>query len=756
MIAWLPRACAHFLAAAVLFLLPYAAEAQPLGCDLSQFKPSGGIGASLAKDGSLALIWVGQPGQELRLLLSRAQATPVINLAIRRRGGAWVPVAQNATPEFRVASGVRRITQQQIRPLNKLKIPITPEVVDKEKWNAFWDAPLFIEGSEVKSPSHPTSTPFETATALHPGLPRKPHEVRRAVATFANEGCHVRSDGTRLEVVLPGVTLGVFTGQLVLTVYRGSNLIRFAVVAKTEESSVAYKYDAGLKGLPLDKGARVVWRDLAGNLQSHTLSAPPHVAPLVLKTTNRLVAAEAKGAAIAAFPPPHSFYWARESEDVLGYSWLRRDDETSFSFGLRQAEREEDPEFFHNFALYSARPGTWQRMPMFLYVSLGKGEDALKGALAFTRADRFKPLPGYKVMGAHYHAGFAHRQHQSGPAELARPDLDAIKAAGIDIYAPIDGARDTPPGNEKRLAALAAYYEAAQRHSDSQLLIMPNEEVNQHLGGHSDVLVSKPLYWLFHRKPGQPLVQPHPVYGRVYNVGSAADLMEMAERENALVFMPHPRTKGSTGYPDGIKDSDHFRHPRYRGAGYRWGMGIDGSETRLCELRCLSLFDDMNNWVADLPEPKYMQAIAETRSDIGHRGRQPYDDVYGMSPVNYVRLNQLPSPSDLSPIINAMAKGDFFVTSGEVLIPSFAVEGRGPERSVVADVEWTFPLDFVEVVTGDGKAVERQIVSTTQLPAFGRHRFRLKFAAAGQKWVRFAAWDVAGNGAFVQPVRLQD
>jgi hypothetical protein len=244
----------------------------------------------------------------------------------------------------------------------------------------------------------------------------------------------------------------------------------------------------------------------------------------------------------------------------------------------------------------------------------------------------------------------------------------------------------------------------------------------------------------------------------------------MARRENMLVFTPHPRTKSSTGYPDGIKDTEHFRHEHYRGVGFRWGMGIDRSETRLCELRCLDLLDDMNNWMADLPTPaKYIQAIAETRSDKharaetreqyieairGARAKLPGDDTYGMSPVNYIKVDPLPTVDDMSPIIDAMKRGDYFVTSGEVLIPSYAVQGQGAQRTITAEVEWTFPLDFVEVVWGDGQTTDRQIISATDLPPFGRHTFNIPFNATGKKWVRFAVWDSAGNGALVQPVRL--
>jgi hypothetical protein len=82
------------------------------------------------------------------------------------------------------------------------------------------------------------------------------------------------------------------------------------------------------------------------------------------------------------------------------------------------------------------------------------------------------------------------------------------------------------------------------------------------------------------------------------------------------------------------------------------------------------------------------------------------------------------------------------------------VEGSGDQRTISADIEWTYPLNFVELVWGDGKTTDRQIISTTDLPPFGKKHFQIPFNAAGKKWVRFAAWDVATNGAFVQPIKL--
>ena len=52
--------------------------------------------------------------------------------------------------------------------------------------------------------------------------------------------------------------------------------------------------------------------------------------------------------------------------------------------------------------------------------------------------DRFKPLPGYQVMGSHYHVGLVERLEHSGSKDTRLNDIDAIKGAGINIYGIID------------------------------------------------------------------------------------------------------------------------------------------------------------------------------------------------------------------------------------------------------------------------------------------------------------------------------
>jgi hypothetical protein len=726
---------------------PAASAQDTLTCDLAGYRAQAGLTAAMAGD-TLSLTWVGDRNQELRMQLVVRQGTPTIrDLAIRRSGGQWATVVSNATPEFGVVTGMRRVTNQQLQPLKQLGVPITPELIEEIKWDAFWDAPLHVPGNEPGRAQN------------NPGLPRKPEEIRRATATYAANGCTVKTNGARLEISFPGVQLGVFAGRLQFTVYKGTNLIQQEVIATTNEPSVAYIYSAGLKGLPIEPASRVVWRDPTNVTQTYRFGGAASPAPTVLRTANRLVVAEGSRGSVAIFPPPHRFFWMREVEFNLGYNWYRKDSASSFSLGVRQAESEGAPEvmgrgaedYRQNYSLYSARPGTSQRMPVYLYVSPDSGEATFASALAFTRQDRFKAIPGYQVMATHFHSAMVGRLRQLGGLNVRLPDLDVIKAAGINIFAPIDGSGlgFGMPNNDP-LKTLAEYYEVARLHSDKDFLIMPNDENSGvDLGGHHDLLLSKPVFWLPKRGEGQPLVEMHPQYGKVYNLGSPADLIEMTERENALIFMPHPRSKGSTGYPDAIKNAPHFLHANYRGIGMRWGIGVDGSETRLCEYRCQALLDEMNNWMADLPTPlKHVVAITESYQK-GHG-----DDIYANNPVNYLKLDTLPGPDDWSPVIDTMRRGDYFWTSGEVLIPSYEVQGTGAKRTISAEVEWTFPLDFVEVVWGDGNKVDRQIISASHLAPFSRQRFSIPFDATGKKWVRFAAWDIAGNGAMVQPIRV--
>jgi hypothetical protein len=747
------------MVAFALALLPAVAlafsarmAAASIACDRAHYVAHPGLRADDGADG-LTVGWSAEGDRELKLLFTIDEGMPTIrSITSGRASGGWTTLAGNLTPEFRIVSGLRRMSNQQLQPLNDLGVAITSAIVDEKKWDAFWDAPLDLNPDAGRGRGG--NPPPAAGIANQPGLPRNPSEVTRALATYRADGCTITTDGSRLEIAFSGWHAGTFDGRLQFTVYQGTSLIRMEAIAKTDQPSVAYKYDAGLKGFAVRNGGRVVWHDLSGARQTYQFGGANNESAVPLRAANRVIVAEQVGAgAIAAFPPPHTFFWARELATNLGYTWYRKDSDRTFSFGVRQAEHEDSAQYDANFALYSARPGTWQRMPVYFYASAESADRVVDAVLAFTHGDRYKPVPGYQVMNHHYHMDLGQRLLRAGSLDAEIPDLQVLKSLGINIVSQIDSVGTGGGGRgPDQLAITAASVNGALRHSDKDFLVLANQEFyNSPLGGHTDLLFSHPVYWTQGRdvENRQPLFEQRPAYGTVYHIASADDLMQMATREDVMISMPHPRTKGSTGFPDAIKDQPPFKDPHYQGIGFRWGMGLDGSERRLCELRCLPLLDEMSNWVADLPiPPKYALSISEARY------QSPGDDVYASAPVSYVKMDAIPAADAAAAVVKALMRGDYTVTSGEVLIRSFDLRGSGAARTVSADVEWTFPLEFVEVVWGDGRTTDRQIVSATDLPPFGHRRFDVPLDATGKKWVRFAAWDSAGNGAITQPVKL--
>ncbi|HWB82848.1 MAG TPA: hypothetical protein VG675_01825 [Bryobacteraceae bacterium] len=732
------------------------ASGQSLNCDLHEYKPLDGLKAAV-EGGVLDVTWQGTSGQQLRAEFGIQNGQPTIReLAVRKNNG-WVVLASNLVPEFQVTSGMRRLSGQQVPPLRQLNM-FTPEIIEREKWNTFWDSPLSIPGKAGSNASI--------------GLPRKPEEVRRAWASFHASACQVKTDGARLEMTFPGVEMGIFAGDLRFTVYRGTNLLRQEVIAKTEEPSVAYKYLAGLKGFAIGENTRIVWRDTARAWQHYAFGGAVNTDPVALRARNRLGIVETGKGSVAFFPPSHKFFFSREVETNLGYVYYRKDGENSFAVGVRQADREEgfkpygysDAVWRHrvsesreeteNFALYNAPPGTWQHMPVYFYLDAGDGAATQQAVMAFTHDDVYKPLPGYQVLVSHFHFHLNEELTDAGTIDHQPSWIPVFRALGVNIAILADFHADSHPSDTGtiRLNEQKVYFEGCERFSDRDFLLIPGEEPDANFGGHYMFVFPRPVYFTHTmQRPGRSAPPPLPFvenispYGKVYHTATSANEMALLNAEDGLVWQTHPRTKSSAGYPDAVKDQEHFLTHRFLGASFQ-SLPVDQSEKRLCEKRCLGLLDDMNNWQDD---PKYMIAEGDTYT------KYPDDETYPQLVVNYVKLDRVPKFDDgWKPVLQALRDGKYFVTSGEVLLRDSAIEGTGTHRTFTADVEWTFPLEFVELVWGDGKTTGSQILSGTDLPPMSNHRFRIPFDAAGKKWVRFAAWDSAGNGAITQPVHL--
>jgi hypothetical protein len=719
------------------------ASADPLKCDLTRYSPSQGLTAAIDRD-TLVVQWNGDAGVELRARYAIEQAAPVVReLAIRTPGREWTVLATNFAPDFHVTAGRRRVSNQQLDRARSNGVEITKEFMDRNAWYAFWDAPFNVPGVE------------QGRNPINPDLPRQPAEIRRAAATFHTDACAVRSDGGRLEVEFPGLSMGIFAGSLRVTAYRGTNLMRMEAIAKTDENFVAYKYDGGVKNLRTAAMPRVMWVDTGGNVQHYLFGGPANVDPAAVRAKNRVLLAEGPVGSLAVFPPPHRFFFNREIEINNGYVYYRKDGDGTYGIGVRQADHE-DSTYLGNYALYNAPPGTMQRMAMYVYPSAERAQTARDKVLAFTHGDAFAEIPGYKTLVQDFHLSAVDRLRSMGSLDIQLPDFAAMKAIGINIVGisefHADQLRDDfGPG---RFEDEKVVYEMSRRQSDTDFLVFPWELSVDSLGSDWDVVFPKPVYWTKRRKPGQPFTEDLPGFGKVYHLDGPADVLKFVTDEHGLWITGHPRTKTSIGYPDEFittKNNDLravAASDQYLGLTFQMGMGMDQSAQRLCEYRCFDAIDMLNNHFADSGlQPKYLIVGEDTYM------KHPHDDLYGMFYVNYVKLDRLPGTGeDWSSILNALRRGDHFVSTGEIHITNYALTETGSRQTLNADLSWTFPLEFVEVVWGDGVKVDRQVIRATDLPPFGSKHFSIPFDGAGKKWVRFAAWDSAGNGAFVQPM----
>ena len=745
------KLCGLLLAIA---LSPGLVTGQTLHCDLKGYKPLDGLTAEVHQN-VLEVTWQGERGETLRAEFTLRDGVPTVQeLAARKPGGEWAILGRNLQPEFHVTSGKRRIDRTMLNSLKHAYGNVTQAMIDQQKWNVFWDAPLDV----------PQTEGGDSAV----GLPRDPNEIHRASASFHSTGCEVRSEGARLEVSFPGVDAGIFSGRLQYTVYRGSNLLRQEMIARTEEPSVAYKYAGGLKSFRTGENTRLIWRDPARAWQEYDFGGAPNQQMVGVRARNRLGIIEAGGGSLAFFPPPHKFFFARENEVDPGYIYYRKDGAGSFSVGARQPDRtvgyapyglhlatwqrssREAWEDTGNFALYNAPPGTWQRMAVYFYLSPEEGRSTQRDVMAYTHGDVFKPLPGFKVLVSHFHFHLIDMLKDRGTIDYRPPFVQVFRALGVNIVILADFHGDADPNDPGplRFADQKIYFESCERLSDRNFLLIPGEEPNAWLGGHYMMLLSHPVYWSHAkaREPGQQFEQNQSPYGKVYHTASAADIMQLLKDEDGLVWQAHPRTKGSAGYPDAIHTRSYFLSDRFIGASFE-SLPVDLSEKRLCPERCLGTMDDMSNWA---PAPKFMIAEGDTYQ------KYPGDETYPQLAVNYVKLDRVPGfGQGWKPVVSALHNGDYFVTSGEVLFHKWGIEGSGAHSVYAADVEWTYPLEFAELVWSDGSTVQRKIIPAAEMSAFGRHTFRVSFDATGKKWVRFAVWDSAGDGAFTEPMAFK-
>ena len=574
--------------------------------------------------------------------------------------------------------------------------------------------------------------------------PSHPDGTRSFQGLLTSTSAKAITRGDRVEVVFEGFRMGIFQGSIRYVFFPGSRLIEQAATASTNEPDTAYFYEAGLRmAVPQDvrpgnnMSSEVSYYDTQGKLR---VEHPNTSEKLPAQVRYRTLAARAANGSIAVFPAPHKYFMPRDFTTNMGYLW-----HTAFrgqvSIGIRQLP--DDNSRFYPWM--NAPPGSLQRMNVFFLLSDGAAKPLLDEVTRYTNRDRFPLLNGYLTVAPHWHFAYTVQAMANGGGAWVPPFKPVLKDMGVDaaIIADFHGDGHPQDQTDLRLQELKAYYEYCRAQSDGRFLLMPSEEANVHYGGHWAVSFPKLVYWWMAPAGTKSERKEIPGYGMVYSIGSPKALLEMIQRENGFAYQTHPRTKGSKEYPDKIRTTEHFLDDTYAGAGWKQ-MPADMASPRMGE-RSLTLLDDMSNWG--------LRKLLLAEVDVFQI--DPTHELYAHMNINYVRVPKLPDFDHSSEILRAMAKGDFFISTGEVLMPEHIIRETKPGvLHVTADVHNTLPLQFAELVWGDGNTTFRKIYPLDSSRQFSEQKIAFDVDAKGWRWARLAVWDVAGNGAFANPVRL--
>lgn len=703
-----------------------AADERPVELNADDYQSSCGI--EVTQDKSLIQVaWPLDAGRRGRLTFDLTRDRPLIHTAAvsAKDSASFRPIAMALDPMVQVRIGNRDLEK-------------------RSGWTVFFDR-----------------------------MQRKPSEVFRA--KIEQKRAVVTSNARRATLTIGDVSAGPFQGQLRWTFYAGSSFVLQEAVLKTEREGTAFLYDTGLVCRQTEPTG-MSWRDSHGPLKTETVDTikkPRHLA-----VRGRAVAAQFSGGSIGLFPPPHRYFYPLDFTDNLNNIWMGPsygNQSSSFGFGIRH-----DPEGDNRYVpWFNAPPGTEQEMGVFLVFSDGSADQVLEDVARLTRADQFAPLPGHVVFASHLHVEHTREmlnaqkesvetESQTGrlpsggeyqiPEALENPGfVRKLREHGVDIVhlAEFHFGKTKQMTMLQRVEHLELLHAECQRLSEQGFLLLPGEEPNVHLGGHWISFFPKPVYWVLNRPEEVPFVTEHPQLGPVYHVGGEADVLQLLRAEAGLAWTAHPRIKSSTGFPDGYRDRLFYQSEQFLGAAWK-AMPADLSKPRLGS-RVLDLLDDMSNWGT----PKVVLGEVDVFKIAEDH------ELYAHMNVNYLRLDEVPRFEDgWQPVVDVLRGGQFFVTTGEVLIPEFTVNGRKSGESVTIekdhkvevrlDLKWTFPLAYAEIITGDGHEIKRQRVDLSATESFGETSLKVEVDVSGQRWLRMAVWDIATNGAFTQPVWLNE
>ncbi|MBC7887266.1 MAG: hypothetical protein H7Z13_05210, partial [Ferruginibacter sp.] len=501
---------------AIFILCSCAVSAQNI-VDLSGFNKKGK--AKVESQGSLVSVsWPASDTERARILIDNREGFPLIDALQLIRGKTIINVTQHVDPSFILTIGRR-------------------DLVSQNGWNIFFDrVPL---------------KPF----TVHPVLIQK-----KSIA--------ITSSGSRTIIKIGQLSAAHFSGDLEITLYNGSALLNIAAVMSTGMDSTAILYDAGLTA-SVNPWDNLAWMNVNNQLEREEAgtsdSAKTH------KVKYRTILGETKAGTVAVFPAPHQYFYPLDEAFNLNFTWSGKNYRnvlTNYGIGIRQ-DLYGDKRFV---PWFNSPPGTKQRLNFFCLLSDKHGDMVMQEVKKYTNGDVYPKIEGYKKFASHFHNEYVMSVILAGKKVPDTPNfVKVFKTMGVDIVHLGEFHYTAHPKgpDEQRLNELNELFKMCNRYSDSVFLLLPGEEPNEFLGGHWLQFFPKPVYWIMSRAKDVPFISQHPDYGKVYRVNSKEEMLKLLELENGLAWTAHPRTKGSTGYPDKYRSEAFFNSRHFMGAAWK-------------------------------------------------------------------------------------------------------------------------------------------------------------------------------------------
>ncbi len=681
-----PRTVIATLFAAGAALLAIPAPLSAAAVDFSGYDAGGTIAVASPDPATLVAEWSDKEGAGFRATFNLDAGEPLLRrLETAPSGGGFGTVADDVDARFRVTLG-RRHSQTS------------------------WPY-VFFETIDSNQPA-PQAYLSELDTD--------------AVAV-------VSDSANRVRIVFSGLHLGPYFGELTCTIYHGSPFLHFQASMHVTDPWVSYIHDS----LFYADFETIAYKDRFGALQTAASASLPAAVPgesagLQVKHRTIMGRQAGGGGTLAVVAPPHTCVYPLDFSVNLGVVQAGRG-----FIGTKMSH----PGDGRYRPWVDAPQDSVQRMDVFLLISPDEAEVALDRVLPYTNGDTFKELPGRYTMAEHFHPEFTAAYRAGGDTVTsfvaAMKEMNVRMVQLMEFHGP-----GNPFNNEApRLSQLRDMYTLLAAHSDEDLLLIPGEEYNEFFGGHWSYMFGKPVY--FTGWPGQSgrtyrrenVVSEGHTYPVVYEIGDAAHMLQLLRDEGGIAWTAHPRIKDSRQMPDIYMNSDFYKDPVFQAGDWK-AMPLDLSHDRL-GMRGFQLMDD----TAQLGFRKHMLGEVDTFT------LDPTHEIYAHMNVNYLALPEFPSSGDWTSVVNCLKEGDFFTSTGEVLIHSWNATAGG----VTAEVEWYFPPAFAEITWGDANGIHKLKKPITDGLEFTTGQIVIDADLSGANWVRFEAWDIARNGAFTQP-----